>query len=293
MHQQTSRKKTAAAASGASAAAAAVVNGDGQINGGGNAAEACAERLSPTTTTANGDREDQQQHEPSTAAAAAAPVKTHSSQIEMRSLGGGGGDHNFETKAGEADDEDEEDEDDDVSVRTPLTGEGGRSLNQPQVTFVGGGGLASPAHPRPAAVTTVVHQGSNSSDQPRTALSLAGSTGSDTPLPRGGGGSGRRDSCFPLLFERAAPSWWHPQFDSPILERQYWRSTLPRTTRRFQFGLLYLFAMFMLLAFYFASVRTRHWPTFMGEKLSLLKERVLKCGTVDKLYILFDLGQIC
>ena len=45
---------------------------------------------------------------------------------------------------------------------------------------------------------------------------------------------------WPLLFERASKNWWHPQFDSHILEQQYWKSLLPRTTKRFQFGLFYL-----------------------------------------------------
>ncbi len=73
-----------------------------------------------------------------------------------------------------------------------------------------------------------------------------------------------RHSCLPLLFERAASSWWHPQFDSEILEKQYWKSTLPRTTRKFQFGLSYLFILSFLLAIYFPSMKTRHWPTFLG-----------------------------
>ena len=33
------------------------------------------------------------------------------------------------------------------------------------------------------------------------------------------------------------------RFDSDILEGQYWRSTFPRTTRRFQLGLFYILIM--------------------------------------------------
>ncbi|TRY74079.1 hypothetical protein TCAL_07404 [Tigriopus californicus] len=78
----------------------------------------------------------------------------------------------------------------------------------------------------------------------------------------------RSTSCWPLLFERASPNWWHPQFDSRILEDQYWTSTLPRTTRRFQFGLTYLLVLSLLMAVYFPCMRTKHWPTFLGLSLA-------------------------
>jgi hypothetical protein len=77
-------------------------------------------------------------------------------------------------------------------------------------------------------------------------------------------GSNSASGC-PLLFERASRNWWNPKFDSHILESQYWTSTLPRTMRRFQFGLLYLFVMTLLLAIYFPSMGTKHWPAFLGE----------------------------
>lgn len=72
-------------------------------------------------------------------------------------------------------------------------------------------------------------------------------------------------ACWPLLFERASPNWYHPQFDSTILEAQYWKSSLPRTTRRFQFGLVYVLVLALMLAFYFPSMKTPHWPTFLGK----------------------------
>ena len=78
-------------------------------------------------------------------------------------------------------------------------------------------------------------------------------------------GSSGRPSCCPLLFERASPSrWWAPQFDSSFLETQYWRSSLPRTTRKFQFGLMYLLGLCVLLAVYFPVTGTEKWPTYLG-----------------------------
>ena len=82
-------------------------------------------------------------------------------------------------------------------------------------------------------------------------------------------------SCWPLLFERASPRWWHPRFDSDILERQYWKSTFPRTTRRFQFGLTYLLILALLLAIYFASTKTHHWGPLLGLSLALFMLVVL------------------
>ena len=82
-----------------------------------------------------------------------------------------------------------------------------------------------------------------------------------------GGRGGRRGSsggCCPLLFERASTKWWSPQFDSKFLETQYWKSSLPRTTRKFQFGLSYLLGLCLMLAVYFPVTRTTHWPTFLG-----------------------------
>ena len=85
-------------------------------------------------------------------------------------------------------------------------------------------------------------------------------------------------SCWPLLFERAAPTWWHPQFDSPILEQQYWQSTLPRTTRRFQFGLVYLLLVALALCIYFPVMGTPHWPVFLGLGCAILLVVVMVLG---------------
>ena len=71
-------------------------------------------------------------------------------------------------------------------------------------------------------------------------------------------------SRWPLLFERASPSWWNPKFDSFILEEQYWISTFPRTTLRFQFGLLYILVLVVGLAIYFPAMQTASWPYFLA-----------------------------
>ena len=67
---------------------------------------------------------------------------------------------------------------------------------------------------------------------------------------------------WPLLFERASSAWWHPQFDSPILEQQYWRSLSPRTIKRIQFGLFYLLLLSTTLAIY-AFFLLDSWITYL------------------------------
>ena len=79
------------------------------------------------------------------------------------------------------------------------------------------------------------------------------------------GSSGRPSCCPLLLFERASPSrWWAPQFDSRFLETQYGQSSFPRTTRKFQFGLMYLLGLCVMLAVYFPVTGTEKWPTYLG-----------------------------
>jgi len=79
----------------------------------------------------------------------------------------------------------------------------------------------------------------------------------------------QQSKCCPTLFERAATSWWNPRFDSDILEGQYWRSTFPRTTRRFQLGLSYLLMLCLVWAIYFPSIATPHWYIFLSGSVSL------------------------
>ena len=61
---------------------------------------------------------------------------------------------------------------------------------------------------------------------------------------------------------------WNPKFDSFILEEQYWKSTFPRTTIRFQFGLIYLLVLELGLTIYFPAKQTPLWPYFLGVNLT-------------------------
>ncbi|XP_050692910.1 adenylate cyclase type 9-like isoform X6 [Eriocheir sinensis] len=74
-------------------------------------------------------------------------------------------------------------------------------------------------------------------------------------------GSRRRRNYCPLLFERAASTWWDPKFDSSILEDQYQKSSQATLTLRFQCALLYVLVSSVVWAIYWASSRTHHWPT--------------------------------
>lgn len=69
---------------------------------------------------------------------------------------------------------------------------------------------------------------------------------------------------LPLLFERATPSYFTPRFDSRVLEEQYWKSSFPRTTRRFQLGLIYLLFLTIALSIYFPAGQRPTWPVFLG-----------------------------
>lgn len=57
---------------------------------------------------------------------------------------------------------------------------------------------------------------------------------------------------LPILFERAARSWWEPKFDSEILEGQYWRTSFPQVRKRFQFALAYIFITVTSWCIYFS-----------------------------------------
>ncbi|XP_066952166.1 adenylate cyclase type 9 isoform X1 [Macrobrachium rosenbergii] len=74
-------------------------------------------------------------------------------------------------------------------------------------------------------------------------------------------GSHRQSSCCPTLFERAAPTWWDPRFDSEVLENQYQRSSLPILTLRFQYALTYILTSSLTWAIYWVFVQTPHWPS--------------------------------
>ena len=77
-------------------------------------------------------------------------------------------------------------------------------------------------------------------------------------------GERRSFGQLPLLFERATPSYFTPRFDSRVLEEQYWKSSFPRTTRRFQLGLIYLLFLTIALSIYFPAGQRPTWPVFLG-----------------------------
>jgi adenylate cyclase 9 len=80
-------------------------------------------------------------------------------------------------------------------------------------------------------------------------------------------------------------SWWNPRFDSQILEEQYWTSTMPRTTRRFQFGLVYLLLLSLVFSIYFPAMRTSNWTLFLCISLGILVTVAMTLGvTLTSIY---------
>ena len=65
-------------------------------------------------------------------------------------------------------------------------------------------------------------------------------------------------SEWPMLFERAGKEWWKPRFDSMLLEQQYITSLMPRNTRRFQFGLIYILMLSGIMGIY-SYIELKHW----------------------------------
>ena len=59
-----------------------------------------------------------------------------------------------------------------------------------------------------------------------------------------------------------------PRFDSSILEAQYFRTTFPRTTLRFRYGLVYLLLLCFSWSIYFPVVGSPHWPLFLASALA-------------------------
>ncbi|CAN8006334.1 unnamed protein product, partial [Ixodes hexagonus] len=72
-------------------------------------------------------------------------------------------------------------------------------------------------------------------------------------------GTRRYSGLLPVLFDRAARTWWDPCFDSHILEEQYKRSTFPQLRQRFQYALCYLVLASLLYCIYSASMVRPHW----------------------------------
>lgn len=50
----------------------------------------------------------------------------------------------------------------------------------------------------------------------------------------------KKQSRFPVLFERAAQSWWNPKFDTEILENEYLKRSFRQLRRRFRYALIYI-----------------------------------------------------
>lgn len=101
-------------------------------------------------------------------------------------------------------------------------------------------------------------------DRPSVRISLQPSQIGLPTYRHSSGGSislgGRRYSgLLPMLFDRAARSWWDPCFDSHILEAQYKRSTFPQLRQRFQYALCYCVLASLLYCIYSALMVRPHW----------------------------------
>ncbi|CAG0916025.1 unnamed protein product [Notodromas monacha] len=84
--------------------------------------------------------------------------------------------------------------------------------------------------------------------------------------------AGSSHGCRCIPFERAAPQWWNPKFDSEILERQYLRTSLPQKRLRVRYALVYLFIITVMWTSYFGftAAEARTALTIMGLMLSLV-----------------------
>ena len=120
------------------------------------------------------------------------------------------------------------------------------------------------------------HNTANPSSTNDTTTSIQQSKTSSGPRPN----KRYSFSRLPLLFERATPSYFTPRFDSRVLEEQYWKSTFPQTTRRFQLGLIYLLFLTMALSIYFPAGQRPDWPVFLGLTLGTVS---IVAGMLGKL----------
>uniref|UniRef100_A0A0K0F5Q4 adenylate cyclase n=1 Tax=Strongyloides venezuelensis TaxID=75913 RepID=A0A0K0F5Q4_STRVS len=67
------------------------------------------------------------------------------------------------------------------------------------------------------------------------------------------------------LFKRASARWWNPQFDSTILETEYWNCSFPLLRKRFRLGLIYILltsSMWMTYLRVFEQDSPIHWAVF-------------------------------
>jgi adenylate cyclase 9 len=109
---------------------------------------------------------------------------------------------------------------------------------------------------------------SPTSGDPASAQAQSATTGAAVASGTTGGACGTSKSSprIPILFERAADSWWNPQFDSDPLEKQLIASSFPQTRRRFRFALGYVMLICAAWCVFFAVAaerRSSHWSAFV------------------------------
>ncbi|KAM3715876.1 Adenylate cyclase type, partial [Dirofilaria immitis] len=112
----------------------------------------------------------------------------------------------------------------------------------------------------------------SSAGEEHVAGSVAGSSGSQTPVANGSS-SGRHlttdmthgHSVSPphsSFFDRISTRWWNPQFSSSALETQYWQCSFPQLRDRFRSGLVYICLSCILWIVYlqiFNHASLIHW----------------------------------
>ena len=79
----------------------------------------------------------------------------------------------------------------------------------------------------------------------------------------------------PLMFDRAARSWWNPKFDSAILEEQHRRLSFEQKRRLFQNALVYVMLSCLAWAIYFGVMQDESWVVFLAGAVVLLVVMVL------------------
>ena len=80
----------------------------------------------------------------------------------------------------------------------------------------------------------------------------------------------RRDSRIPILFERAAKSWWNPKFDSSILEEMHIKISQPQTRKRFQYALGYIILSCIAWCIFFSIMQLTYWKAFLSGSIVLV-----------------------
>ena len=95
----------------------------------------------------------------------------------------------------------------------------------------------------------------------------------------------RRSSRIPVLFERAAASWWNPKFDSDTLENEFKERSFVQVRRRFQYALGYIILACFSWCIFFAIRQLNHWIAFVaGSATLLILCSMVLCLTFMKIY---------